>query len=176
MLTAIGGFLLVFTLRVCDVSIGTIRMLMTVQGRKFIAGGLGAIEVAIFLLAISKVVGAGAGMEWPKFLGYCLGFGAGTIVGVTLEEWLAPGNLRVTIISKEWFNEITTILRDAGFGVTETMGRGKDGSVAILIVVIRRRDFPFLMQVVREKDPTAFVTTNDAHFVYRGFWHRIKRK
>jgi uncharacterized protein YebE (UPF0316 family) len=176
MLSAIGGFLLVFGLRVCDVSLGTLRMLFTVQGRKFTAGTIGAVEVSIFLFAISKVVGTGGAMPWPKFLGYCLGFGCGTILGVTIEEWLAPGNLRATIISRDASMEVGDVLRSAGFGVTETLGRGKEGMVAILIVVTRRRDFPFLMELVQDKDPEAFVTTNDAHFVYRGFWHKIKRK
>jgi uncharacterized protein YebE (UPF0316 family) len=176
MTAAIGGFLIVFFMRVCDVSMGTLRMLFTVQGRKYLAGGIGVVEVAIFLAAISKVVGAGSSMEWAKFLGYCFGFGAGTVLGITIEEWLAPGNVRVTIISKEMVQDVARVLRDAGFGVTQTYGRGRGGIVDILIAVARRRDFPYLMQLVRETDDTAFVTTNEAHFVYRGYTNGIKRK
>jgi len=176
MTAAIGGFVLVFLMRVCDVSMGTLRMLFTVQGRKWLAGGIGVFEVAIFLTAISKVIGAGQHMHWAKFLGYCFGFGAGTILGITIEEWLAPGNVRVTIISKEMFQDVAQVLRDAGFGVTQTFGRGKGGIVDILIVIARRRDFPFLMQLIKETDPTAFVSTNEAHFVYRGYNQKIQRK
>jgi len=176
MLAALGGFLLIFMLRIIDVSMGTLRMLFTVRGRKWLAGGIGAVEVAIFLTAISKVVGSGAAMEWSKFIGYCLGFGTGTILGISIEEWLAPGFTHVTIISAEWFREIAQRLRDVGYGVTESWGRGKDGMVNVLLVVARRKDFPFLMQVIKEVDSAAFVTTNEAHYVYRGYWHKIKRK
>jgi len=174
MLSAIGGFLFIFLCRVVDVSLGTLRMLFTVRGRKFIAGGIGVVEVSIFLFALSRVVSATS--SWPKFLGYCLGFGTGTILGITLEEWLAPGNLIVHIVSKEFFAEIAKHLRDVGFGVTESLGRGKEGTVTVLESVIRRRDFPYFLNLVNEKDPEAFVTTGAAHFVYRGYWHKIKRK
>lgn len=173
MLEAISGFLFIFFLRVTDVSLGTLRMLFTVRGRKYLAGGIGVVEVAIFLFAIAQVVTATN--DIPKFLGYCLGFGAGVVLGITIEEWLAPGNISVHVVSTDW-GKIADDLRDVGFGVTESLGRGKQGLVHILNVVIRRRDFPLLLQVVNDVDSKAFVTTGEAHFVYRGYWHKIKRK
>ena len=173
---AIGGFALVFTVRLCDVSLGTLRMLFTVRGRKWIAGTIGTIEVSIFLFALSHVVGAGADMAWAKFFGYCFGFGTGTVLGIRIEEWLAPGNVRVTIVSREMPDLVIRDLRNAGFGVTEADGRGKDGAVSILIVVTRRRDLPYLNDIVLNRDPDAFISTNEAHFIYRGYLHKIKRK
>jgi len=174
MLSVIGAFLFIFCCRVIDVSMGTLRMLYTVRGRKYLAGALGAVEVGVFLVAISKVVSSAN--DPARFLGYCLGFGAGVVLGITIENWLAPGNTAVSIISREAWSEISTALRDVGFGVTETIGRGKDGLVHIIHSTIRRRDFPYLMQVVKEIDANAFITTGEAHFVYRGYWHKIKRK
>ncbi|HEU5394500.1 MAG TPA: DUF5698 domain-containing protein, partial [Candidatus Methylomirabilis sp.] len=52
------GGLLIFGFRVTDVSMDMVRLLLTVRGRKLIAGLIGFFEVLIFLLAISRVVTA----------------------------------------------------------------------------------------------------------------------
>ena len=46
----------VFFARICDVSIGTIRTIVTVQGRTAIAFGLGLIEITIWILVVSTVI------------------------------------------------------------------------------------------------------------------------
>ena len=170
MLTA----LLIFFCRLCDVSLGTLRMLFTVRGRKYLAGAIGVVEVSIFLWAISTVM---KNINVPSnFFAYAFGFGAGTILGITIEEKLAPGNLWVTIISKAKSKEIAEALRQVGCGVTESFGRGKDGFVDILTLIIRRKDFPLALHTVQEIDTDAFVTSDHTHSVYRGYLHRIKRK
>jgi len=52
MLESIAGGLLNMFMRICDVSIGTIRTILVVQGRKYLAGLAGSIEVLIWILAI----------------------------------------------------------------------------------------------------------------------------
>ena len=166
--------ILIFLCRVMDVSLGTLRMLYMVRGHKYIAGTIGFFEVSIFLWAISSVVGKSG--NWMNFIAYGLGFAAGTILGITIEEKLAPGNLNVTIFSREQFREIAEALRDMGFGVTETLGRGKGGMLEILNSIIYRKDFPMLLETVRQIDPEAFITSDQMNFVNRGYLHRIKRK
>jgi len=53
---AILGGLLTFVLRLTDVTLGTLRILMTVRGRKLPAALIGFVEVTIFVVAISQVV------------------------------------------------------------------------------------------------------------------------
>ena len=165
---------LIFCCRLADVSLGTLRMLYTIRGRKYIAGGIGVIEVSIFLWAISTVM-KNIG-NWSNFLAYGLGFGAGTILGIIIEEKIAPGDLWVTIISKEKYGPIADKLREMGFGVTESFGRGLEGFIDILTTVIRRRDFPLMLHTIQTIDENAFVTSDHTHTVYRGYLHRIKRK
>lgn len=166
--------LIIFTCRLADVSLGTLRMLYTVRGHKYIAGAIGFVEVSIFLWAISSATKGELAVL--NMIAYSGGFAFGTILGITIEEKLAPGNLRVTIISKSCFEEIAYQLRALGFGVTETLGRGKDGMMEILTSIILRKDFPMLLQTVKAIDTEAFVTSDQAHFVYRGYLHKIKRK
>ena len=84
------GALLIFCLRLIDVSMGTVRILMAVRGRRLLAGAIGFFEVTIFLVAISQVV-ANIG-NWWNVLGYAGGFAVGTILGMTIEKKLANEN------------------------------------------------------------------------------------
>lgn len=166
--------ILIFCCRIVDVSLGTLRMLYMVRGRKYLAGTIGIVEVAVFLWAITTVM-KNIG-NWPNFVAYCLGFGIGTILGIKIEEVIAPGNLWVTVISKSKFKQIANALRKMGLGVTESFGLGMDGAVEILTTIIRRKDFPLTLQAIQTIDPAAFVTSDQTHTVCRGYLHRIKRK
>ena len=89
MLSLILSGLLVFALRVVDMSLDTLRMLFVMRGKKALAGGIGSLQAAVYILAI------GAALSGPlnfwTVTGYALGFGTGVIVGMFAEEWLAVG-------------------------------------------------------------------------------------
>jgi uncharacterized protein YebE (UPF0316 family) len=165
---------LIFCGRVADVSLGTLRMLYTIRERKYIAGAIGVIEVSIFMWAISAVIGNIGNLA--NFLAYSFGFGAGTVLGITIEEFIAPGNLRVTVISQKKYAQIADKLHEMGFGATESFGKGLNGCVDIITTIIRRRDFPLMLHSIQAIDECAFVASDYTHRIYRGYIHRIKRK
>jgi uncharacterized protein YebE (UPF0316 family) len=164
---AILGGLLIFCLRLCDVTLGTLRILMTVRGRKYLAALIGFFEVTIFIVAVSQVV-RNVHNVW-MVLGYSSGFAAGTLVGMTIEERLALGFTVVRIISTDIQNKIAEALRALGYGVTEMTGQGLRGAVEILEVVVQRHDLPVVLQTIDEVDSKAFVTVEETRRVYRGY-------
>lgn len=168
---AIWGGLLIFGLRLTDVTLGTLRILMTVRGRKGWAALIGFVEVTIFVVAISQVV-RNVGNLW-NVLGYSGGFAAGTLVGMTIEEHLALGWTMVRVISTDLSKSIADALRQAGYGVTEMSGQGMRGSVEIYEVVVRRADMPKVLQMIDKVDSKAFVTVEESRRVYRG-WRLAK--
>jgi uncharacterized protein YebE (UPF0316 family) len=161
------GGLFVFALRLTDVTLGTLRILMTVRCRKWLAGLIGFVEVTIFVVAISQVV-RNVGNAW-NVLGYSSGFAAGTMVGMTIEEPMALGFTVVRIISSDLWQMLGDTIRRAGFGVTEMTGRGMREAVDILEVVVRRADLPTVLQIVNQVDGKAFVTVEETRRVYRGW-------
>ena len=48
--------LFIMCLRIMDVTVGVMRMLMVVQGRKYVAGALGFVEVTIWAFAIRHIM------------------------------------------------------------------------------------------------------------------------
>jgi uncharacterized protein YebE (UPF0316 family) len=55
MLESISGALLIMVMRIGDVSIGTMRTILVVQGRKYLAGIAGMVEVLIWVFAIRYI-------------------------------------------------------------------------------------------------------------------------
>ena len=57
--------LLIFVLRIMDMSLDTIRMLFIMRGRKALAGLIGATQAAVFIVAVSAVFGTFRSMLSP---------------------------------------------------------------------------------------------------------------
>jgi uncharacterized protein YebE (UPF0316 family) len=156
--------LLIFCLRVTDVSMGTVRVLYAMRGRRFVAMGLGFIESMIFILALSRV--ASFDSFW-KMLAYAGGFATGNFMGITIERWIASGTILARIVVKHAV--LIAGLREAGFGVTVTQGEGREGDVALLLVVAPRKRERELLGVIEKLDPEAFVTIDAVNHAQGGF-------
>ncbi len=163
----IGG-LTIFALRVGDMSLDTLRMLFVVRGRKGIAWALGFVQSIIFVLAITSVL---SHLNNPlNVIGYAAGFATGNVVGMWIEERLAIGHVKLSIVSQRLGANLSQGLRENGFGVTEIPARGRDGRVSMLSVSILRKDVPRVQAIIHEKEPEAFVIAEDVRALRRGFW------
>lgn len=89
MIESISGALLIMGMRICDVTIGTIRTLLVVQGRKYLAGAAGFVEVLIWIFVIRFIFQHLDSVY--NYFGYAAGFAIGNIVGVTLEQKIGLG-------------------------------------------------------------------------------------
>src|SRR3954447_25142153 len=119
--------LLIFCLRVCDVSIGTLRSLYAQRGRRGVAACLGFVESAVFILAISRIM---KDVDKPlNMLAYALGFATGSFMGITIERWIASGTILVRIIARDNIEPLLAALRERGFGATAIHGSGREGEV-----------------------------------------------
>ena len=169
LLASAWGPLIIFCLRIVDVSLSTIRMLLAVRGGKMIAPVIGFFEVLLWIIAVGSAV---KHLDSPlHLLGYAGGFGTGTYVGLRLEEKIAFGMAMVRVVSQHGGVELAEALRERGFGVTEQAGYGRDGRVEILYAAVRRRDLPVVFEEVRTWDPEAFVTVEEPRAIHRG-WMR----
>jgi uncharacterized protein YebE (UPF0316 family) len=157
MVESLAGALVIFLLRVTDVSIGTVRVMYTVRGQRVTSAILGLVESGVFIFAVSSVLTAGA-RDPIKMVGYATGFATGTLLGVTIERWIASGHVLMRIISRERTDDIAEELREAGAGVTILTGEGRDGPVRILFVVTPRRRAKAIQTRVCNHDPKAFIT------------------
>jgi uncharacterized protein YebE (UPF0316 family) len=160
--------LVIFALRVSDMSLDTLRVLFVIRGRKPQAWFLGFAQSAIWIAAITSVL---ANLQNPvNIIGYAAGFATGNVVGMMIEERLAIGHGHVRIISSRRGSAIAEAIRGAGYAATEIPGRGKDGTVAIINTSVRRRDIDRVRRAVAQIDEQAFITVEDVRPIHRGFW------
>ena len=160
--------LMIFALRVGDMSLDTIRVLFVMRGKKLLTWVLGFIQSVIYIVAISSVLTKMDNIL--NVLAYAAGFATGNVVGLIIEGKLAIGHILITIISSHRGAYIAEQLRASGYAVTEISGRGKNGTVFELHASVLRKDVPNVETIVLEADPQAFVTAEDVRPVRRGFW------
>ncbi len=156
-LASLTGAALIFAARLVDVSLGTLRVMYSVQGKRFISAILGLVESGVWIFAVSRVLTSGQ-QDLIKMVGYAMGFSAGTLIGVSVERLIASGTSLVRVISRSASDAIAASLRDKNFGVTSIRGEGRDGEVEILFIVTARRKLGEVMKTVRRSDESAFVT------------------
>ena len=153
--STILGALLIFALRIVDVSLGTLRTISLVQGRTFLAMALGFGEVLVWIVVISEVMSAVK--DNPVLLvAYAAGFAAGNGVGILIDRRVAIGREVIRLISAEAGDEIAGHLRRGGQPVTTFAGMGRDGPVTLLYVTCNRRDSRRLLADALKLDPGAF--------------------
>lgn len=162
------GAATIFAMRVADMSLDTLRVLFVMRGRKGTAWVLGFCQSTIFVLAITSVLSQ---LNNPlNIIGYAAGFATGNVTGMLIEERLAIGHIHLWIISPRLGVTMAETLRAEGYGVTEIAARGKDGMVSMLSVSVQRKAVPHVEAIVHEKDPDAFITSEDVRRIRRGFW------
>ncbi|HJU90553.1 MAG TPA: DUF2179 domain-containing protein [Gemmatimonadaceae bacterium] len=159
------GPFLIFGLRICDVSLDTMRVLSAVRGHRGAAAALGFFQALIWIFAVGNAI-QHLNSGWHVFA-YAAGFSTGTMVGITIERALAYGLSTVRIVSAHGGVEIAEALRDAGYGVTEMSGHGRDGQVEIINSVVQRQHLDDVMKIVDKWDPQAFITVEEPR-VLRG--------
>jgi uncharacterized protein YebE (UPF0316 family) len=167
----IYGALFIMCLRIIDVSLGTLRTLFMVQGRRFPAGALGFIEVTIWIFAIRHIM-LNLDNIFNVF-GYSTGFAIGTILGITLEQKLGSGFVQIYIISVHFADKIADELRKNKIGVTILPGEGTRGGVAILLVLITRKRQKEIIKIIEKIDSSAFISVQSA-IPFRGYIHPKK--
>ena len=170
--STLGNALLIFVLRLTDVSMGTVRMIMIMRGMRRVAALIGFVEVSIWVIAISRVIGH-LDTVW-NVVGYSGGFAAGTLLGMRIEGALALGYVDVHVISMSKGPEIVQRVRQAGYGATQLQAEGRSGPVYMIDVVAPRKQLEEILSLVNETDASSFVTVEEARQVVRGYRRVVK--
>ena len=158
--------LLIFCARICDVSIGTIRIVFVSRGQKLIAPLLGFFEVLIWLLAIGKIMQNLTNVL--AYLSYAGGFATGNFIGLWIEEKLAMGTVIIRAITKKDASALSAELKSMGFGVTSIDAEGNEGPVNIIYSVVKRSDLIRVIGLVEKYNPKAFYSIEDVRAVREG--------
>lgn len=161
----------IFCARVCDVSLGTIRVIFISKGIKYLAPCIGFFEVIIWLIAIGQVM---QNITNPiSYIAYGAGFACGTFIGMSIEERLSIGLSVIRIITRSDAKDLVDDLRNKNYGVTAIDAEGATGQVKVLFMVAKRQDLKDIIATVKLHQPNAFYTIEDVRSAKEGvFPHR----
>ncbi|QDU62719.1 hypothetical protein Pan216_35880 [Planctomycetes bacterium Pan216] len=154
--------LLIFGIRIIDVSLGTLRTIFVVQGRLAISVVLGFFEVLVWIVALSQVI-IGVSDSPLLVLAYAGGFAAGNAAGIGMERLLALGFVVVRIISEKAGPEIAETLRRSGFRATMVEGHDRVGPVMLIYSTCQRRRLSKLLAIVDQVEPNVFFSVEPVH-------------
>ena len=163
---------LIFTARIIDVTLGTMRIVFVSRGLKYIAPIIGFFEVIIWLLAL-RVIMQNLNNALC-YVAYAGGFGSGTYIGMYLEKKMAMGRGILRLITRKDAAPLISCLRESGFGVTSLKAQGNEGEVHLVFMVIKRGDFNRLTKLIQEYNPNAFYTLEDVRFVNEGIFPKAR--
>ena len=160
--------LLIFILRIVDVSLYMMRFMMVMRGRKVYAWIFAFCQSIVYISVIGSVI---KNISEPLIiLGYAGGLATGIVVGMWIENRLAIGYTHLRIVSSGLGADLAAQLRNDGYATTEIAGRGQSGMVSILSLNVYRRKARKVIGKVIEIDPDAFVTAENVRSVEGGFW------
>lgn len=160
------GALVIFCLRIIDVSCDTMRVIFAIRGKRVIAAMLGFVQALVWIFAVGNAVKHLNSVL--HVLGYAGGYAMGTYIGVSLEQAIAYGVATVRIVTKRAGLGIAAALREQGYGVTESEGVGRDGAVEVLNSVVQRRHLDDVLALVTAMDEEAFVTVEEPRVLLGG--------
>lgn len=158
-----GVPLLIFLARICDVSIGTLRVSFVSQGTRNWAAALGFFEVLIWLTAVSFILQNLTNLI--NYVAFAGGFAVGTYVGLRVEEKMAKGLIAITAITNRDAGPLISHLKEQNYGLTSVSARGATGRVRLILSVIRRRQFNDLREIIERFHPNAFIAVQPVRSV-----------
>ena len=162
--------LLIFLARICDVSLGTLRVIFIARGFKYIAPAIGFFEVIIWLLAIGQVMQNVGNVA--SYIAYGGGFAAGTFIGMAVDERLSLGNIVSRIGTNRDARGLVEAMRCQNLGVTTIDAEGASGPVTVILTISRREDLHLVFDLIQQFQPNAFFTVEEIKSVKEGVFPR----
>jgi len=160
---------LIFLARICDVSIGTMRIIFVSKGKRNIAPILGFFEVLIWITAISKIMQNLD--DYINYIAYAAGFATGNFIGMIIEEKLAMGILMIRVFAHERGPELVSLLNNSGYGATVVEAHGARKSVHLIYTIVHRNELDRVLNVINNFNPKSFYTIEDVKSVNEGIFN-----
>lgn len=159
----------IFMVRIIDVSLGTLRTMITVKGKKVYASLIGFFEVLIWFLIVREALNTDSTSIFVA-IAYAGGFATGTYIGGVLSSKFINGNLGLQVITEKAYPDMVERLREEGYAVTVMDVEGKDKNQKyMLFIEINKKSYEHIHRIIKDIDPMAFTVANESAYIQNGF-------
>lgn len=158
----------IFFGRICDVTLGTLRIIFVSKGERKKAPIVGFFEVLIWVFIISQVF---THANSPiAFLAYAAGYACGNFIGICVENKIAFGYVLMRIYTKKDGLQLAKLLNKNNFGSTYIKGKGAFSEVGIIESVIRRKMQQTVTTIIEDFDSDVFYLIEDIRSKQKGIF------
>ena len=158
----------IFFGRIIDVTLGTIRSVLTIKEKTLYAALISLAEVSVWFFVVRQALAIGEGGVFAG-LSFAAGFAIGTLVGGQLSKLFIKGNVMLQIVTDN--DEMVAAIRDAGFGVSVVNVNSSDysGEKYMLFCDIDKSRLEELKKLAHKYDDSAFIMVQETKHVFNGF-------
>lgn len=160
----------IFFVRIIDVSLGTVRTLITVKGRTLLASCVGFIEIFVWFVIVKEALNTTETSIWIA-IAYSLGFATGTYIGGYISDRFIKGNFGVQVVMSNNNHKLIDVLRKEGYAVSviDVKGQDKANEKYMLFIEIQKNNFEHLKNLIHSIDKKAFIVVNETKYVQNGY-------
>ena len=159
---------IIFFGRICDVTLGTLRIIFVSKGEKKKAPIVGFFEVFIWVIVISQIFSNANDIF--VYLAYAGGYATGNFVGILVENKIAFGFQLFRIYTKKSGSELTQLLNKKGIGSTYIKGEGAISEVSVIETVVSRKREKMVVDIINDFDVEAFYLIEDVRSKQKGIF------
>ena len=158
----------VFFGRICDVTLGTLRIIFVSKGERYKAPIVGFFEVFIWVVIISQIFAHSNSLV--SYIAYAGGYAAGNFIGILVENKIAFGYVLFRVYTKKDGHQLVQLLNKNNFGSTIIKGEGVISEVDIIETVISRKMQRQVRKIIDNFDPDAFYLIEDIRSKQKGIF------
>ena len=158
-----------------DVSLGTLRTIMTVRGKNKFATFLGFLEVTVWFLMAKNALNSESNSVFIV-LSYAGGYATGTYIGGYLSRFI-KSKLCIQLVIEEDNVDLINELRESGFAVTvmDVEGYKNDSKKYMLLLEIDSDKYKTVKKIINKHNRNVFMMLNETKYVRNGFFGGIAK-
>ncbi len=158
----------VFFARFIDVSLGTVKMMFIVKGRKLISTSIAFVEIIIWFIAAKEAITT-SNSSLIIILSYALGYATGTYIGTIINEKFISGVLLIQVISSTLGKREISKIKKQQFGVSavETIDKKY-----MLFISVEKKRLKECIEYLKTLDKNAFILLNDSKGSFNGYFKK----
>ena len=160
--------IIIFFGRICDVTLGTLRIIFVSKGERKKAPLVGFFEVLIWVFIISQIFSHANSII--AYLAYAAGYATGNFIGILVENKIAFGFVMLRVYTKKDGQLLSQALHQNNFGSTCVKGKGAITKVDVIETVITRKAQQQVKNIIDEFDPDAFYVIEDIRSKQKGIF------
>lgn len=164
----------IFFGRICDVSLGTLRIIFVSKGERYKAPIVGFFEVFIWVVIIAQIFSHANSVI--AYIAYAAGYAAGNYVGILVENRIAFGYQLIRAYTRKEASELIKVLNTKNIGATIIRGEGAISRVSIIEVVIDRKSMGQALKVMQKFDENMFYLVEDIRYKKKGIFTPENRR